>query len=52
MLKELPVVKAETPDYGIYFRTAAEKFQIIDSSRQRAVLVRYGRATSYRTIEV
>jgi CRISPR-associated endonuclease/helicase Cas3 len=30
-------------DLGIFFRTASERFQIIDSTRQRTVLVRYGK---------
>lgn len=32
-------------DLGIHFRTAAEKFKIIDNTNQRTILVRYGKGS-------
>ena len=43
------IVSLLSPDYqecGIYFRTAAERFQIIDDSFQKTILVRYGEGES------
>jgi CRISPR-associated endonuclease/helicase Cas3 len=42
------IISLLTPDHqecGIFFRTASEKFQIIDDSQQRAILVRYGESS-------
>lgn len=36
------LLKPEPQECGIYFRTAADKFHIIDESQQKTLLVRYG----------
>lgn len=36
------LLKPDQQECGIYFRTAANKFHIIDESQQKTVLVRYG----------
>jgi len=42
-LKEIiSLLNPEMPDCSIFFRTAAERFRIIDDSLQKTVLVRYG----------
>ena len=38
----IKLLKPELTECGIFFKTAAERFQIIDSTRQRTILVRYG----------
>ena len=38
----IKLLKPEMTECGIFFKTAAERFQIIDSTRQRTILVRYG----------
>jgi len=38
----LKLLKPDTSDLGIQFRTAAEKFKIIDDANQRNILVPYG----------
>ncbi|HHU83519.1 MAG TPA: CRISPR-associated helicase Cas3' [Firmicutes bacterium] len=38
----ISLLKPEPQDCGIYFRTAAERFRIIDDSRQKTILIRYG----------
>ncbi|MFO7953141.1 MAG: CRISPR-associated endonuclease Cas3'', partial [Bacillota bacterium] len=37
----------EPSECGIYFRTAAERFQIINDSQQKSVIVRYGESDYY-----
>ncbi len=37
----ISLLKPDPQDCGIHFRTAAEKFRIIDDSRQKTILVRY-----------
>jgi len=44
------IVKLLTPspqDCGVYFRTAAERFKLIDDSRQKTILVRYGEGNTW-----
>jgi CRISPR-associated endonuclease/helicase Cas3 len=38
----LPLLNPDQQDCGVSFRTAAEKFRIIDDSKQKTILVRYG----------
>lgn len=38
----IPLLSPDQQECGIYFRTAAEKFRIIDDSLQKTILVRYG----------
>ena len=38
----ISLLKPDPQDCGIYFRTTAERFRIIDDSRQKTILVRYG----------
>jgi len=46
-LKEIiPILNPEMSECSISFRTAAERFRIIDDSLQKTVLVRYGEGTS------
>ncbi|NLJ40455.1 MAG: CRISPR-associated helicase Cas3' [Clostridiales bacterium] len=42
MEKIIPLLTPEFRDLGLYFRTASERFRIIDDSRQKTILVRYG----------
>ncbi|QDR82299.1 CRISPR-associated helicase Cas3' [Sporomusa termitida] len=44
------IVKLLTPspqDCGVYFRTAAERFKLIDDSRQKTILVRYDEGNTW-----
>lgn len=46
-LKEIiSLLNPEMPECSIFFRTAAERFRIIDDSLQKTVLVRYGEGKS------
>ena len=38
----IPLLNPDQHECGIYFRTAAKRFQIIDDTSQKTVLVRYG----------
>ena len=38
----VPLLIPDRQECGIYFRTAAERFQMIDDSLQKTILVRYG----------
>jgi CRISPR-associated endonuclease/helicase Cas3 len=38
----IPLLSREVQECSIYFRTAAERFHIIDDSLQKSVLIRYG----------
>lgn len=38
----VPLLIPDLQECGVYFRTAADRFQIIDDSLQKTVLVRYG----------
>lgn len=38
----IPLLKPDWKECGIFFRSAAERFQLIDNARQRTILVRYG----------
>jgi CRISPR-associated endonuclease/helicase Cas3 len=38
----IPLLSREQEECSFYFRTAAEKFRIIDDSKQKTILVRYG----------
>jgi len=38
----ISLLNPDRQDCGIYFRTAAEKFKIIDDSLQKTIIVRYG----------
>lgn len=44
------IIKLLTPgpqDCGVYFRTAAERFELIDDSQQKTILVRYGEGNKW-----
>lgn len=46
--KEIIKLLTPTPqDCGVYFRTAAERFKLIDDSRQKTILVRYGEGNTW-----
>lgn len=38
----ISLLKPDPEDFGMFFRTAAERFCIIDDSQQKTILVRYG----------
>ncbi len=38
----IPLLKPDSLDFGMFFRSAAERFSIIDDSQQKTILVRYG----------
>lgn len=40
----ISLLKPDQQECGIYFRTAAEKFRMIDDSRQKTIIVRYGKS--------
>ncbi len=39
----LPLLKPDRQDLGIYFRTAASRFHLIEDAQQKTILVRYGK---------
>lgn len=44
------IIKLLTPspqECGVYFRTAAERFKLIDDSQQKTILVRYGEGSKW-----
>lgn len=43
----LSLLKPEKQNCGIYFRTAAEKFRIIDDSKQKSILIPYGEGSKF-----
>lgn len=43
----VPLLSPDPQECGIYFRTAAEKFRIIDDSLQKTILIRYGESESW-----
>jgi len=42
----ISLLSPDQQECGVYFRTAAEKFRIIDDSLQKTILVRYGESES------
>ena len=46
----IDLLNPDLQDCGIYFRTAAEKFKIIDDSLQKTIIVQYGE--SHRMIDL
>lgn len=42
----ISLLNPDQQECGMYFRTAAEKFRIIDDSKQKTILVRYGESES------
>lgn len=42
----IPLLSPDQQECSIYFRTAADKFRIIDDSLQKTILVRYGKSES------